>query len=132
MLAPRAAAFEKRITRVIAWSIYPSFMDILISTQPPRLQKILKFLFKLKFAFIINFVFNLKLKKGDELVKRGLKYGMYAYEAKTPYEYLIKMNKYQIINIASLIEQDILIIGANQDYFIDYQIVGEEIHALKM
>ncbi|MGB8454117.1 MAG: alpha/beta fold hydrolase [Anaerocolumna sp.] len=131
MLAPRAAAFEKRITRVIAWSIFPNFMDILISTQPPRLQKILKFLFKLKFAFIINFVFNLKLKKGDELVKWGLKHGMYAYEAKTPYEYLIKMNKYQMINIASLIEQDMLIIGANQDHFIDYQIVGEEINALK-
>lgn len=131
MLAPRAAAFEKRISRVIAWSIFPNFMDILISTQPPRLQKILKFLFKLKLAFIINFVFNLKLKKGDELVKWGLKHGMYAYEAKTPYEYLIKMNKYQMINIASLIEQDMLIIGANQDHFIDYKIVGEEIYALK-
>jgi pimeloyl-ACP methyl ester carboxylesterase len=33
MLAPRAAAFEKRIIRVIAWSIFPNFMDILISTQ---------------------------------------------------------------------------------------------------
>lgn len=131
MLAPRAAAFEKRITRVIAWSIFPNFMDILISTQPPRLQKILKLLLKLKLAFIINFVFNLKLKKGEELVKWGLKHGMYAYEAKTPYEYLIKMNKYQMINIASLIEQDMLIIGANQDHFIDYQIVGEEINALK-
>lgn len=131
MLAPRAAAFEKRITRVIAWSIFPNFMDILISTQPLRLQKILKFLFKLKLKFIINFVFTLKLKKGDELVKWGLKHGMYAYEAKTPYEYLIKMNKYQMINIASLIEQDMLILGANKDHFIDYQMAGEEINALK-
>lgn len=58
-------------------------------------------------------------------------HGMYAYEAKTPYKYLIKMNKYQIMDIASLIDQDMLIIGANQDHFIKYHIVGEEITALK-
>lgn len=131
MLAPRAAAFEKRIKRVIAWSIFPNFMDILISTQPLWVQKIIKFNVKLKAPFLINFLFNLKIKKGDQLVKWGLKHGMYAYEAKTPYEYLVKMNKYQVINIASLIEQDMLIIGANQDHFINYQIVGKEINALK-
>lgn len=74
MLAPRAAAFEKRIKRVVAWSVFTNFMDILLSTQPPGLQKILKLFIKLRFSFIINLVFNLKLKKGDELVKWGLRY----------------------------------------------------------
>ncbi len=58
-------------------------------------------------------------------------HGMYAYEVKTPYEYLIKMNKYQMMDIASLIDQDMLIVGANQDHFINYHIIGEEIAALK-
>ncbi|QOR37039.1 alpha/beta fold hydrolase [Clostridium sp. 'deep sea'] len=131
MLAPRAAAYEKRIKRVIAWSVFTNFRDILIATQSPKTQKLLKLLMKLKCSFLVNLAFNKKLKNGDELVKWGLMHGMYAYEAKTPYEYLCKMNKYQMIDIAPLITQDTLIIGANQDHFIDYKIVGEEINALK-
>ncbi|MCX8131670.1 MAG: alpha/beta fold hydrolase [Clostridia bacterium] len=131
MLAPRAAAFEKRINRVIAWSVFPNFMDILISTQPPRLQKFLNFLVKMRLGFVINTVFNFKLKRGDELVKWGLRHGMYAYEAKTPCEYIFKMSQYQMIDIAPLIEQDMLIIGANKDHFIDYHMVSKEIDVLK-
>lgn len=131
MLAPRAAAFEKRINRVIAWSVFTNFMDILISTQPIQMQKVIKILLKLRLKPVINFLFDLKMKKGDELVKWGLLHGMYAYESKTPYEYLTKMKQYQLMDIASRIEQDMLIIGANQDHFIDYHIVGAEINALK-
>lgn len=130
MLAPRAAAFDKRIKRVIAWSIFPNFLDVAISTQPPKLQKVVRLLIKLKLGFIINAVFNRKIKSGDELIKWGLFHGMYAYEAKTPYEYLLKMNKYQMINIAPRINQDMLIIGASNDHFINYHMVGREIDSL--
>jgi len=130
MLAPRAAAFEKRIKRIIAWSVFPNFMDILVSTQSNGIQRVLRFLIKIKLASVINFIFSKKLKKGDELVKWGLKHGMYAYEARTPYEYLTKMNQYQIMEIAPLIDQDILIIGANMDHFIDYHLVNKEIDML--
>jgi hypothetical protein len=105
-------------------------MDVLISTQPNGIQRVLKFFIKMKLASAINLVFNKKLKRGDELVKWGLKHGMYAYEAKTPYEYLTKMNQYQMMDIAPLIDQDILIIGANRDHFIDYHMVNREIDAL--
>lgn len=130
MLAPRAAAFEKRIKRVIAWSIFPNFLDVIISTQPPKLQKIIRILLKFKLGFVINSVLNKKLRSGDELIKWGLLHGMYAYEAETPYEYLLKMNKYQMIDIAPLINQDMLIIGASKDHFIDYHMVGREIDSL--
>jgi len=40
------------------------------------------------------------------------------------------MNKYQILDIAHKIDQDMLIIGANKDHFINYHIVGKEINAL--
>ena len=87
------------------------------------------FLLKIKCAPIINFVLQKKAKK-DELIKWGLNHGMYAYEAKTPYEYLVKMNNYQIINIGDKIDQDMLIIGANRDHFINYKSIGKEINCL--
>ncbi len=130
MLAPRAAAFDKRIKRVIAWSIFPNFLEVLIGTQPKHLQNIVKFLLKIKCSPIINFVLNKKAKK-DELIKWGLKHGMYAYEAKSPYEYLVKMNNYQVINIGDKIDQDMLIIGASKDHFINYKTIGEEINSLE-
>ena len=129
MLAPRAAAFDKRIKRVVAWSILPNFLEVLIGTQPKFMQNMVRFLLKIKCAPIINFVLQKKAKK-DELIKWGLNHGMYAYEAKTPYEYLVKMNNYQIINIGDKIDQDMLIIGANRDHFINYKSIGKEINCL--
>ena len=129
MLAPRAVAFDKRIKRVVAWSILPNFLEVLIGTQPKFMQNMVRFLLKIKCAPIINFVLQKKAKK-DELIKWGLNHGMYAYEAKTPYEYLVKMNNYQIINIGDKIDQDMLIIGANRDHFINYKSIGKEINCL--
>ena len=78
----------------------------------------------------MNNIIKIKIKRGNELVKWGFLHGMYAYEAKTPFEYLKKMNQYQIYNIADKIKQDILIIGAKKDHFIDYRTAGLEINAL--
>ncbi|WP_282804388.1 alpha/beta hydrolase [Clostridium tetani] len=130
MLAPRAAAFDKRIQRVIAWSIFPNFFDVILFGLSKNQQCIIKWCIKYKMSFLINTVVNKKLKSGDESVKWGLLHGMYAYQAKTPYEYIVKMNKYQMLDIAHKIEQDMLIIGANKDHFIDYHTVGKEIDAL--
>lgn len=133
MFAPRAAAFEKRIKRVIAWSIMPNFMDVVLfsgTNRNERLYKTAKWLINHKCKHILNFIFSKKAKK-DELVRWGLEHGKYAYEAKDAYEYITKMSNYQMINIADKINQDVLIVGANRDHFIPYEMVGEEINALK-
>ena len=132
MLAPRAAAFEKRITRIIAWSIFPNFQDVLLSAADPseaKKMKLTKWMIRHNWKGIINSLFN-KLAKQEEIVRWGLEHGKYAYEAKDAFEYASKMNQYQMMNIADKITQDILIAGANQDHFIPYQMIGEEINAL--
>ncbi|PJI07618.1 MULTISPECIES: alpha/beta hydrolase family protein [Clostridium] len=130
MLAPRAAAFESRIKNVIAWSVFTNFADVLIGKRPKKVQKVTNFCMKHNLDFVLNNIIKMKMKKGNELVKWGFLHGMYAYEAKTPFEYLKKMNEYQIYNIADKIKQDVLIIGAKKDHFIDYRTVGLEINAL--
>ncbi|SHF06532.1 alpha/beta fold hydrolase [Clostridium fallax] len=129
MLAPRAAAYEKRIKRVIAWSIFPNFLSVLLITLPLYQQKILKLLMKFHGAAIINLVFNLGAKKYPT-AHWGLKHGMYAYNAKSPYDYALKLNKFQINDIGYLIDQDVLVIGANKDHFIDYNLFKEELDCL--
>ncbi|RRD93486.1 alpha/beta fold hydrolase, partial [Bacillus licheniformis] len=47
MLAPRAAAFEPRIRRVIAWSIFPNGLEVLLSTSDASDDKKVKWVRRL-------------------------------------------------------------------------------------
>lgn len=37
-VAPRAAAFDKRIKRVVGWSIFPDFFDVIICDHPKPMR----------------------------------------------------------------------------------------------
>jgi len=132
MLAPRAAAFEKRISRVIAWSIFPDFLDILLSASVgynTGLFKVARWLVDHKWRHVVNFIFEKKAKK-DELVRWGLEHGKYAYEAEDAFTYASNMKNYQVMNIADKLTQDVLIVGANKDHFIPWEMAGVEIPAM--
>ena len=129
-LAPRAAAFDKRITKVVAWSVFPCFQDVIVGMQKPAIQKMFYLFMKLHARPLINFVFGKKAKK-EPAIDWGIKHGCYAYEAKDAYGYARKLKLYDIEPIADQITQDMLIIGANRDHFIDYRLIGREINMLK-
>ena len=74
--------------------------------------------------------FRKKARK-EPVIDWGLKHGQYAYEAPDAYGYAKKLKLYDIEPIADKITQDMLIVGANQDHFIDYRMVGREINMLK-
>lgn len=129
-LAPRAAAFDKRITKVVAWSIFPCFQDILVSMQPQGTQKAFHTLMKLHARPLLNFVFGKKARKSP-IIDWGIKHGCYAYEASDAYSYAQKLKLYDIAPVADQITQDMLILGANGDHFIDYHLIGKEINMLR-
>lgn len=77
MLAPRAAVFEKRNQRVIAWSIFPNFRDVILSASSPsdgRRMKLAKWLLDHNCRGIINTVFG-KLSQKDEMIRWGWSMG---------------------------------------------------------
>ena len=129
-LAPRAAAFDKRISKVVAWSVFPCFQDVIVGMQKPAVQKMFYLFMKLHARPLINLVFGKKAKK-EPVIDWGIKHGCYAYEAKDAYGYAKKLKLYDMEPVADRITQDILIIGANQDHFIDYRLIGREINMLK-
>ena len=55
---------------------------------------------------------------------------MYAYEADSAYGYARKLKLYDLEPVADKIDQDMLILGANKDHFINYKMVGKEINML--
>jgi pimeloyl-ACP methyl ester carboxylesterase len=130
MLAPRAAAFDSRIARVVGWSIFTNFFDVIISTRKRPLQLLVRFLMKCRMKGVINMVMRRQMKK-DPLAEWGLSHGMFALDAGTPYEYLLKADSFQIFDIAHRITGDFLLLGAEKDHFIPLQFYKEEIDALK-
>ena len=128
-LAPRAAAFDKRITKVVAWSVFPCFQDVIVGMQKPVIQKAFHVLMALGARRAINFIFGKKAKK-EPVIDWGLKHGCFAYEAKDAYDYARKLKLYDLAPVAKRIKQDMLILGASEDHFIDYHLVDREIDML--
>lgn len=107
-LAPRAAAFEKRITKVIAWSIIPDFFDILLADDPEPVRKLMDTAFRKGFAGIFNGFYRKMLDK-SELVRWNL-----------------MLRNFTLKGIADRITQDILIIGGRNDHMIMPHLFKEE------
>lgn len=130
VLAPRAAAFDKRIKRVVAWSILPNFLDVLLSSRKPFLQKTIKFLLNHKFKKLVNFILKMQMDK-DPMAKWGIEHGMHNMGVSSPFEYLKNAGKFQIFDIAPLIQQDFLLLAAQKDHFIPLEMYKNGINALK-
>ena len=113
MLAPRAAAFEKRIKRVVAWGITPSFYEVLLSKSP----SIIDTLIKLKQKNIVNFLLRIKMKS-EPIAKWGILHGIHSMNVKTPYDFVKRTKDFEMKSIGNKIEQDFLLIGAYEDNFI--------------
>lgn len=124
-LAPRAAAFEKRITKVIGWSIFPDFFDVLLADDPAWLKKLMDAAFRKGFAGIFNGLYR-KMMKQNELVKWNLLHGMYAYDAPDPVGYVAKVRQFTLKGIGGKITQDMLILGGRNDHFIMPYLFKEE------
>ncbi len=66
----------------------------------------------------------------DPLAKWGIKHGMHNMGVDSAYEYLAKADRFQITNIAHLIDQDFLLMGASRDHFIPVEFYKTEIDHL--
>eukprot|EP00833_Pecoramyces_ruminatium_P016211 jgi/Orpsp1_1/1190243/evm.model.d7180000077675.2 len=124
-LAPRAAAFEKRITKVVGWSIFPDFFDILLADDPAWLRVVMDFMYKIGLAGIFNGLYK-KMMEQNELVKWNLMHGMYAYGASDPVGYVKKIREFTLKGIGDKITQDMLIIGGKDDHMIMPHLIHEE------
>ncbi len=117
MLAPRAAAFEAGIKRVVAWEAMPDFLEVIISTCPRVLQTLMKAALRLKSKLPSNLAAKREMA-ADTMAEWGIKHGMCAFGAGSPHEYLTMADRYQMLDIARLITQDFLLLGSTRDHFI--------------
>jgi len=129
MLAPRAAAFEPRIRRVVGWSVFPDFLYVALSMMPKAMRGPLRFLLHHNLRRPINTVMKRKMAR-EPIIDWGIRHGMFAYDAPDPFGYIKKLSDYKMTNIGPMLWQDMLVIGANRDHFIPQSLYSMELNAL--
>lgn len=128
--APRAAAFDKRISRVIGWSVYPGTWDVFAGQMGRGPVALLKSLLSVKGDAVIDKMFDAMKQKGD-LGAQTITDMCYSYGTSRVSELGHLIRNYDLRNCAELIDQDMLIIGADRDIMIDRTLVGRELDMLK-
>ena len=119
-LVMRAAAYDKRVKRVVADDICVDFFETLLRQFPAKSRKLVTFLVKHKnriHAAIINGIIR-KLSKKSLMLEWGVAQGMHVMGTGTPYDFLRKCADFNTYKVSPLVEQDVLLMGGQEDHYI--------------
>lgn len=116
-LAPRAAAFDKRIHRVVAYDVLEDFLGCLSAKLDPGAQKLLAFLMRHSAKGTINRLMSGVIKK-DEFARWAFGHGMHVSGTAKPYDYLKWVESMTTRPVAHLIDQDFLLLGGTEDHLV--------------
>lgn len=129
-LAPRAAACEPRVKRVIAWGVMWDFFETVISRRGRVFEIFLKGCMFFKASWLIDSVCESKMKN-DSYARWGIEQGMHIFGVDTPYQYFQKLSEYTTRAFSSKLTQDFLLIGSTEDHFIPEKHFFQQAEALK-
>lgn len=115
-LAARAAAFEKRIKRVVLYDIIYDFYDAVMSKKKPVEKLITELLMRLKAKKLINGMEE-KVRKHSLFADWLISQGFYVFGVETLFDYMLELKKYSTKNISSLIDQDVLLLAGEDDIY---------------
>ncbi|SMC26316.1 Lysophospholipase, alpha-beta hydrolase superfamily [Clostridium acidisoli DSM 12555] len=116
-LTIRAAAFEKRVHRVVADDILSNFYEVVLNTLPLQLRDKVNSLMSDGNEEKVNILFEDLMKK-SLMVEWAINQGMRITGSKTPYEFLSKILLYNTSKISEKLEQDVLLMAAKEDHYI--------------
>jgi alpha-beta hydrolase superfamily lysophospholipase len=128
-LAIRAAAFEKRVHRVVADDILSNFYEVVLNTLPGKLKEKVNSLMSDKNDEEVNTLFE-DLMKQSLMVEWAINQGIHITGSKTPYEFLSKILLYNTSKISQKLEQDVLLMAAQEDHYIPLNQLFEQSKAL--
>ena len=116
-LALRAAAYDSRISKVIAFDVMYDFIECFLNRKGPVGRYALKFLLAIRAAFIVNIAISL-IMKFDLLAEWGIKQGMYVMAVNSPYNLFRKFSNFTTKHISKLLKQDVLVLAGSEDHYV--------------
>lgn len=125
-LVMRAAAYDKRVKRVVADDICTDFFETLLRQFPAKSRKIVTFLVTYQnriHAGLINDIIG-KLSKRSLMLEWGMAQGMHVMGTGTPYEFLCKCTAFNTTKASPLVEQDVLLMAGQEDQYNGIELRG--------
>ncbi len=129
-LGLRAAAFEPRISKVVAFDIIYDFFQVLLYAGGPRVREMVESFLDTNQVDTLNKVAE-RMMKNDLLVNWGLNHGMHVFGVNSPFEFLEKARLFSTADISDKITCDVLLLAGTNDHFIPIEMFYKQIEALK-
>lgn len=115
-LASRAAAFEPRIQRVIAFDVCWDLLEAALSTRPPLVRLLLRSLIALGADSIFDRLIARQMES-DPFMRWAVEHGTYVMAADRPSAYFKTMGEFTTRHISSRITQDFLLLAGTEDHY---------------
>ncbi len=128
-LVIRAAAFEPRVRRVIAYDICTNALECALRPLPPQAQKQLLGWVDTGNEGAVDKFFADAMAK-SLLLDWMTKLAIYNTGVKTPYEMLKHYQKYETASISSQLTQDVLLMAGAEDHYIPVHQLPDQIATL--
>jgi pimeloyl-ACP methyl ester carboxylesterase len=129
-LALRAAAFEPRISKVVAFDIFFDFFQILLHAGGPKVQETLTALLDSGSSKLIDKTIY-KMMETNLMVNWGMNHGMRVMGVSTPFDYINKVRLFTTEKISELVTQDVLLLAGTRDHFVPLEMFYQQIEVLK-
>ena len=113
----RAAAFEKRISAVVAYDVADDGLEIMTNVFPPILRRLIRWVFAHKQEKLVNHLVRFAIHK-SVLADWALSQGQYITHTKSPYRFYQEVQKHTLRGVCDRITQDCLLLAGEKDHYI--------------
>ena len=128
-LVIRAAAFEPRVRRVIAYDVCPNYLECMLLTVPsPGREKLIECFGSGDEDAVNKFVAGAMAQ--SLLLEWAIQLALHNTGLKTPYEMLKHYQKYGTADISPRVTQDVLLLAGAEDHYIPVHYLPDQIATL--
>ncbi len=128
-LAIRAAAFEPRVRRVVAWNALTDAFGATLKTGSPGRKALLRLLLHPALAPLLDGLLRQKMRSNPAL-DWLIRHGNHVLGTRTPSERFRVTLRYNTVPISHLINQDVLVLGSSDDFGVPKDQFYEQVRLL--
>lgn len=116
-LALRAAAFEPRIARAIAYDVCFDGLEVMTRPIPIPIRQLVRLLVRINAQRVGNALIT-RMRRRSLLLDWALAHGMYITGTQTPIDFYRHLSQHTLREISSRITQDVLLLAGERDHYI--------------
>ena len=128
-LVVRAAAFEPRVHRVVAFDVLFDFLDATLHARSRPVRAMVRSLLALRAGPVLNALIH-RLAARDLLVRWAVAQGTYVLGVESPYRFLRRARAFRTGDVSPRVTQDVLLLAGSADHYVPLRQLHRQMLAL--